>query len=343
MIDRSTPFTGFVLGLCCFVTASTLAQERAPGEAAGFSIEFGNRFWIGGTANDVKTIENDTGRVGSRLRWSGVDTVANETTLWITHERSGFFVKGYGGIGRNIGGALDDEDYIYDFPTPEGPVTGKFLDTYSKGDESTQVHGALDLGYALPLPRRWPLRLSAFAGGFTQRQDLLAKGVRCNADEARNILCGAPGTVLIPYDRNSIRHETTMRGARLGVEPVLALPGRLTLRTEAAWVFEGSFRTDDSHYLRVAGSPDPDNNLGPTPNIVSDGDGLGGVQLEVELSWASTAHWRLTAGARYWRFHSGRAPTVFGARLPVPLESGEQHDRTRVEQYGLTLGVSYRF
>lgn len=320
---------------CVMLTAAHAADTKTFGNS-DFSLEIGNRFWIGQMSYDMKLLENDTGNLSSRIRWSDVNTLSNETTFRITHEKSGIFLKGYGGLGANYDGSLDDEDYIYGYPTPDGPFTGKFLDSYLRGDRDTSFYGAIDLGVAAPLPQEWPLRLSGFVGGFAQKQSLLSKGVRCNADDAQNILCGPPGTVLVPFDQKSIGFETTMYGARAGLEAVFDVTDRLSWRNEAAYIFAGNFKLEDSHYLRTE-------ELGPAPNIISDGKGLDGFQLETELSWAVTEKFSVNAGARYWRFNSGEADTVFGAQLPQPIEQGGQHTENKIEQYGLTAGISYKF
>ena len=325
-------------------SAAVSAGDRSGNDAGPISVELGNRLWLAANRYDNKVYENDTGNLGSRLRWSGVDSLSNETTLRITQVGSGAFLKAFAGLGVNRGGSLDDEDYATDFPTLEGPFTGKFLDTYAKGGRDRQLHGAVDIGFALPLPASSPVRISTFVGVFRQQQGLLSKGVRCNADEASNLLCGPPGKVVVPFDQKSIGFETTMQGVRTGIEASLEITKRLSLRTEAVWLRNGRFRLDDSHFLRAqTDSPNPDNNLGPVPNIVSRGKELSGLQLETEFSWAASERLAITAAARYWRFDSGRADTVFGARLPIPVETGETNERSRIAQYGMTIGVRYRF
>lgn len=324
---------------------SVLGLMLAPAHAADtktfgnsdFGFEIGNRFWIGQMSYDYKLFDKQPDFLGSRLRWSDVNTLSNETTFRITHKKSGVFLKGYGGLGANYDGSLDDEDYIDDYPTPDGPFTGKFLDTYARGDSDSSFYGAVDLGVAVPLPQQWPLYLSGFLGGFAQKQNLLSKGVRCNADEAQQIACQAPpGTVLIPFDQKSIGFETTIYGARAGLEAVLDITDRLSWRNEAAYIFTGSFKLEDSHYLRTE-------ELGPTPNFVDEGSGLDGYQFETEISWAFTESLSVNAGARYWRFNSGYAEAVAGAKLPPDKQLRENYSRSKIDQYGFTIGLAYRF
>jgi opacity protein-like surface antigen len=322
--------------ICVMVSMAHAADKKAAGNS-DFSFEIGNRFWIGEMSYDYKLLTNKTGLMDSRLRWSDVNTLSNETTFRITHQRSGAFLKGYAGLGANYDGSLDDEDYAYNYPTSDGPFTGKFLDTYVRGDRDTSFYGAVDLGIAVPLPHEWPLHVSGFVGGFAQKQSLQGKGVRCNSDEAQNLECGPPGTVPVPFDQKTIGFETTMYGARVGLEAVLDVTDRLSWRNEAAYIFAGSFKLEDSHYLRTE-------ELGPTPNVVDEGNGLDGFQLETELSWALTEKFSVNAGARYWRFNSGRADAVFGAQLrPGPLERGVQHSESKIDQYGVMAGISYKF
>lgn len=335
---------GCCFALCLAVSAAHAADPSAEGDG-DFSLTIGNRFWVGGMSYDNKLISNGSGQLDSRLRWSDVQTLSNETTFRVTHQRSGIFLKGFAGIGLNRRGSLDDEDYAYNFQTLDAPpFTGKFFDTYSRGGGGSGLYGAVDLGIPLPLPKAWPVQVSGLVGGFAQRQSIIAKGTRCNPDDAQNLLCGPPGSVLVPFDRKSVGFATTLYGVRVGLEGVVRVSERLSWRNEAAYVFAGRFKLEDSHYLRVSGSPDPDNNLGPTPNIVSDGNRLEGFQLETEVSWAFTSRLSVNASARYWRFDSGRAGTVFFAQLPADQqERGQQHDRNRIDQYGVTLGVTYRF
>jgi hypothetical protein len=335
------------MSLLCLMLAPAHAADAKTFGNSDFSLEIGNRFWIGQMSYDNKIIDNKDGLTASRLRWSEVNTLSNETTFRITHKKSGAFLKGYGGFGANYGGSLDDEDYVYDYPTPEGPFTGTFFDTYSRGDGDTSFYGAVDLGVAVPLPQQWPLQLSGFLGGFAQKQSLLSKGIRCNADDAQNLLCGPPGTVLSPFSQKTIGFDTTMYGARAGLEAMLEITDRLSWRNEAAYIFAGSFKLEDSHYLRTEPTPPGEegfDGIGPTPNIIHDGHGLDGFQLETELSWAVTEKFSLNAGARYWRFNSGEADTVFGAQLPHDQqERGLQHSENKIDQYGVMVGVSYKF
>lgn len=322
--------------LCLMLAPANAADTKKTGKS-DLSLEIGNRFWIGQMSYDYKLFDNKTGLMDSRLRWSDVNTLSNETTFRVTHQKSGLFLKGYAGLGANYGGSLDDEDYIYSYPTPDGPFTGKFMDTYSRGSRDTNFYGVVDLGIAVPLPQQWPLHLSGFVGGFAQKQSLLSKGVRCNADEANQIACQAPpGAVIVPFDQKSIGFETTMYGARAGLEAVLDISDQLTWRNEAAYVFAGNFKLEDSHYLRTE-------ELGPTPNFMDEGNGLDGYQLETELSWAFTGNWSVNAGARYWRLNSGKTDMVAGAQLPPDQRIRENYSRNKIDQYGVMFGLAYKF
>jgi hypothetical protein len=326
-------------------SVSTLAEESKRWSKDDILFELGTRVWIGETAYDNQLYSFEPNTLDSRLRWQDVAGASSELTFLVEQKSTGLFLKGYGGLGANYGGSLDDEDYAYNVDTPLGPFTGKFFDTFLKGDTASNFYGALDIGAELPLPKSSPLQLSAFIGGFVQSHSMLSRGIRCNADEAQNLLCGEPGTVLAPFNMKSIGFESQIMGARLGVGGELDLTERLSWSNEFAYVFGGQFDLNDSHYLRTSvEAENPDNNLGPAPNIVSRSNKLRGIQLESHMKWAVNENWSLDLGARYWRFNSGKSDTVFGAQLPVADQTGDdQYTKNKIEQYGVMLGATYRF
>lgn len=346
---RARHLVGIGVGLAlASVAAPAMADDRAS-LFDGARVEFGGRVWLSAPRLDNRLFDPN-GTPASRLLWDGGTSTSLETFFRFDLPETGLFVKGFVGGGLTRGGSLDDEDYAFNVPIPGGTFSGTFLDTYLKGAAKSFGYAVADVGLTVPLSADLPVRLGVFVGGVGSVDEFLGRGVRCNPDDAQNLLCPLDAQV-VPLDRDVIAHETRILGARIGVEAMIALPSDLFWRVEAAYVAGGSFALDDGHLLRTA-TPDPasapgdpanENALGPAPNIVSNSTELTGLMLESELTWRLADRWSVSAGARYWTFDSGSAPVTFGARLPPPFRDTTSTDNNRLERFGLFTSVSYRF
>jgi len=106
-----------------------------------------------------------------------------------------------------------------------------------------------------------------------------------------------------------ITNDVRWRSLRVGVAGRAALGERLRVLADAAWVPYAQLRNDDSHYLRA--------DLGPVPNVITEGRGSG-VQLDLEARFAVHERLEFGVGVRHWRLAMDRADvTLAGVTVPV--------------------------
>ena len=90
---------------------------------------------------------------------------------------------------------------------------------------------------------------------------------------------------------------------------------------------------DYSHVLRT-GADD----LGPAPNIFSDGKG-DGIMLDLILTHEQSSQLNFDVGYRYWKFDVDSSTTSFGPNHTTAFPGRSLYS----ERSGLIMGVSYKF
>jgi hypothetical protein len=320
--------------------AADLLKRRAP-PASDWDILTGARIWYASASFDY-TLKDKAGAV-SRLVFDGVTSVSGEAYGRLTHKPSGVFVKGFAGMGTNRSGTLDDSDFMTGpefaawsglppgvaglFP-PAGRV--KVSDTTSDLGSRSFSYGALDVGIQTPpLTAAW-VRFGVFAGLFLINDDFLARGLRENANYLTPYGIGyEPGTITFDGQTNAIRNDILWTAVRLGVEAIVPLGDKWSVRGEAAWLPWGTFRLNDSHFLR--------DDQGPLPNFIDRGGSVTGAQFESEITYAISPSWQVGAGLRYWWLQvSGAA--AYAGRSPGSLQSDSTQTR-----FGAFANAAYRF
>ncbi len=145
------------------------------------------------------------------------------------------------------------------------------------------------------------IKIGPFVGYHYWKENLLAMGARCNADDVQNVLCPldlytvGPGAKAIGYD-------TVWNAARLGIGGGYWLGDGLTVSGEVAWVPYARYSNADSHFQRT--------DLGPVPNAFSSGHGMG-VEAQSFLNYALTQSFEIGFGARYWGLFADKGTTKF--------------------------------
>jgi hypothetical protein len=291
---------------------SFAVHAQAPGD------EFGVRYWYseGRTtrSHNAQGVDPTVGNPTSVLTWTELEAHALEL-----HGRKnlgqGGFLKGYAGFGNIRGGSLRDEDFNV------GQV--KSSDTTSNVKADSLTYASIDFGTDL-----WRFRngkAGIFIGYQFWREQVDAYGVvRTVAPPGRPLGVIEQDSVLV------IGNEVTWQSLRLGFagEWNLSAPTRITL--DAAFVPYAHGRDEDSHFLRQSR-----NDLGPVPNIHSNGNGYG-VQLDAELRHLVQRDWEFGVGLRYWwlRARDGEHQQAgFDLQL-LELES---------QRFGLTLSLTHRW
>ena len=283
-----------------------------------FQGEFGLRYWMnfGETAKNLYNIAGNA--MVSRLTYDGLQGHAIEAYGRVDHT-SGFYLKGYAGIGIVNRGNLNDED----FP----PFITPYSSTNSEQREGTLAYASIDLGYNLI--RRPDFRLGAYAGYHYLDQSVSAYG--CGQIAANNAICGNP----VPNDVLVITQSNHWNSLRVGLDATIRLGGPFSLTLDAAWLPYVKLNGGDSHWLRIGTSPGSF-----TGEIPEDGQG-NGYQLEAALTYAVNRDVSVAVGGRYWRMDSNGLThfegNVVGANaFPQPVD-------WKVESYGVFVQGSFKF
>ncbi len=283
-----------------------------------FHGEFGLRYWMnfGETAKNLYNIAGNA--MVSRLTYDGLQGHAIEAYGRVDHT-SGFYMKGYAGIGIVNRGQLNDED----FP----PFITPYSSTTSEQREGTLAYASIDLGYNLI--RRPEFRLGAYAGYHYLDQSVSAYG--CGQIAANNAVCGNP----IPNNVLVITQSNHWNSLRVGLDATVMLGGPFSLTLDAAWLPYVKLNGGDSHWLRIGTAPGSF-----TGEIPEDGQG-NGYQLAAALVYAVNRDVSVAVGGRYWRMDTNGNThfegNVVGVNaLPQPVDWS-------VESYGVFVQGSFKF
>jgi hypothetical protein len=242
-------------------------------------VELGARFWYsnGSFAKNLYDDPRFSNNINSRLTFSNMTGSSYELFGRIDHV-SGFFFKGFVGLGSLGGGTLVDED----FP----PAVVPYSSTTSDQRGGRLSYLTVDYGYDfLNQPN---FRLGAFFGYNYMGERLNAYG--CVQTAASPDICvpSIPSSVL------AITEDAGWHSIRLGIAADVLLFDRLRLGAEAAWVPFSRLVSSDSHWLRQ-------DIFGP---IAERGSSTRGVQLEAFAAYQLTDCWSLGIGARYWHMEA---------------------------------------
>jgi outer membrane protease len=283
-----------------------------------FQGELGLRYWMnfGNTAKNLYNIPGNA--MVSRLTYDGLEGHAIELAGRIDHT-SGFYMKGYAGLGIVNRGNLNDED----FP----PFIAPYSSTTSEQREGTMAYASIDLGFNLI--RQPGFRLGAYGGYHYLDQSVSAYG--CTQIATNNAVCGNT----IPNNVLGITQSNHWNSVRVGLDATIRLGGPFSLTLDAAWLPYVKLNGGDTHWLRVGTAPGSF-----TGEIPEDGQGSG-YQLEAALAYAVNRDVSIAVGGRYWRMdtngHTHFEGNVVGVNaFPQPVD-------WKVESYGVFVQGSFKF
>ncbi|MDP6780128.1 MAG: outer membrane beta-barrel protein [Alphaproteobacteria bacterium] len=147
-----------------------------------------------------------------------------------------------------------------------------------------------------------------------------------------NRLTGAQGT---STDVQVFNNKVEWHSFRLGALAEFPLNDRLSLTADVAFVPYADMHNEDSHILRTAMA-----DLGPVPNIIMDGSGLG-FQGEVGLAYDLTQNLEAALGFRYWNLQ-GDGDVTLGVDSTTPGGPFSLNDFDTF-RYGISAGLTYGF
>ena len=310
-IDASTP---------SYPVDAPVSPEEAPWlrpSLVEFEVEVGVRAGqsTGHLAKDLYDDPRASTNINSRLTYSELKAHSAELFGRIDHS-SGFFAKGYAGLGKIPTGKLNDEDFI-------PALDGGYSSTMSDQRGGHLYYASADFGY--DLWRAKVFRLGVFVGYQYLDEQVHAYG--CTQVGGNPFIC-APGAV---HDGElGISETAEWHSLRLGVAGELLLFNRLRLTADAAWVPYVSLFAQDTHWLRPdIGGPVPERGTG------------NGMQLQGTVSWQLTDAFSVGVGARYWRMRtkgSADLEQMIGYWNPVA-----QPLAFTTERFGAFVQTAWRF
>lgn len=289
--------------------AADAAFPAPAGTSDGWQVEFGARaFFSGGRYQKTLSGAGLPAQINSRLTYGGTSATTGEL-FGRLDAPSGWFVKGYAGIGSHGGGILNDED----FP----PDTVPYSSTNSRMRNGRLDYASLDVG-ALVF-RSASARIGLFAGVHHFKEKY--HGYGCEQVAGNPTICGVP----YPPDMLVLSETGRWTSLRLGVVGDFALTERLTLTAEAAFLPYTRLAAFDNHWLRS------DINL-----MAENGQGIG-AQFEASLAYRLTDKLSLGAGGRFWYLATTSAKTQF----PLPGIPASALG-FRSERWGAFVQAAYR-
>lgn len=296
----------------------------APPPAPRPNVELGVRYWASEGQTKFKfdsSLVNPTlGNPTSVLDYDDVETRSAEFIFRVENEAALFF-KGFVGGGSVEDGTLDDEDFF------AGQI--KFSDTLSDVDGDGLFYFTLDIGKTFSVTRpRGSFSISPLVGISFWRENVIAQGVQCNADDVGGLFCGAPGQVVIPSGTRVITNEQDWTALRIGAEARATLFDKLTLIADLALLPFAYLDADDSHHLRT--------DLGQVPNIRYRGTGHG-IQIEALARYAVTPKFTIGGGVRYWHAETDGQAEFVNVGAEVDLTEYES------DRFGVFGELIYQF
>ncbi|HEY2533182.1 MAG TPA: outer membrane beta-barrel protein [Xanthobacteraceae bacterium] len=304
-------------------TSSPSNYVKAP-PLKNFQLEVGTRYWFSSGKTKSNLFNRELGVQASRLTYSDLTAHAAETFARIDHV-SGWFLKGYAGLGVVTGGNLKDED----FP----PIVMPYSATTSSQRDGSLTYATIDVGYDF---LRTPIyQLGPFVGYNYYREKLNADGC---TQTATNPACGGAG---VPNSIQVISNDAQWNSVRLGLNGQIAVTDRLTLSADAAWLPYTKLDDTDTHWLRINAPGPAAGGNGLTGPIAQNGTAHDGYQLETILSYMVTPSFSVGVGGRYWHMDTTSGTANFtdvgvAAAIPEPI-------KYTTDRYGGFIQGSFKF
>jgi hypothetical protein len=269
------------------------------------------RYWLSrgenAFAHNAQGADPTLGNPTSILTYDDLDAHTLEAFVRSSFGQ-GWFLKANFGVGSVREGSFDDEDYN------AGQV--KFSDTTSSVRGERLSYFTLDVGRELWTSAGGGTVLGAFAGFQRWSETLDAFGAMATV-----------GTINVPDGVLAISNDVVWSSLRLGIATRTRLGEKTTFTLDFAVVPWSDLRNEDSHYLRA--------DLGPVPNVITEGRGAG-VQLDLELRHRVYKRTELGIGLRYWHLEARDADVAL-AGVVVPVTEFE------TRRGGITASVMTRW
>tara|TARA_B100001142_G_scaffold157743_1_gene158174 strand:- start:1215 stop:2798 length:1584 start_codon:yes stop_codon:yes gene_type:complete len=308
-----------------------------------YSLTFGTRLWISEGETEfahcssvecgsvVTTIGGVTGSLGdptSKLEYTSLRDRFIELTgdLKVSDivVQSKIGVKQKGDTGK-----FRDFDWITDGSSVAAAGTVfEFSDTISPVKEVYLDYQVWDIGYQFDLSKFFKgvnLSITPLIGHVRYQEKAKAFGLFDLPDDL-----GAGSGWTVDTDTLVLQNQILWTGTRLGTEINWQASPKANFLTNIAYVEGMDVRNEDSHVLR--------GDLGPTPNVISKGDGRGWM-IDLIGKYAYNNNLGFELGYRYWRFEDRNASVSFGPDFTGSLPVRQLYS----QRQGFMLGAEYTF
>ena len=132
-----------------------------------------------------------------------------------------------------------------------------------------------------------------------------------------------------------IRNEVEWKSFRLGALITNQVDDKWTLSADLAFIPYTDMHNEDSHLLRTSMA-----DLGPTPNVIMDGDGYG-FESEIGAAYHFAPNWTVKFDVRYWTLMSD-GDIVLGPNSTTPSAALPLNDLDTY-RFGVNARVNYVF
>ena len=309
-----------------------------------YTLKVGTRYWFsegetefahcasvacGGGVTTVGTVTGSLGDPTSKLEYTSLRNRAFELTSDL--EVSNVVLQANIGL-RDKGdtGKFRDFDWITDGASglPGDGDVYEFSDTISPVKDVSLKYSVWDIGYKLDMGRYFKginVSVTPFVGYVRYNEMASAYGIFDLPDDL-----GAGDGLTIGEDTLVIQNQIFWAGQRFGTEVDWNINPKANFLANIAYVENMSVRNEDSHVLRDA--------LGPTPNVISTGEGRGWM-IDLIGKYAYDNNLGFEVGYRYWRFEDRNAVVAFGPAFTSNFPIRQIYS----QRQGFMIGAEYTF
>jgi hypothetical protein len=305
-----------------------------------YTFNIGTRLWIsegetefahcasvacGGGVYTIGAITGSLGDPTSKLEYTSMRNRVFELTS--DFEVHNIFLQAKIGLKSNGDtGKFRDFDWITHDATG---VTYEFSDTISPVKDVDLNYSIFDVGYKVDMRKYFKganFSVTPFIGYVRYNERAKAYGIYDLPDDfsAGTGWSEALDGVLV------LQNEIFWSGSRFGVEIDWEVNPKTNFLANVAYLENVEVRNEDSHVLRA--------DLGPTPNVISTGDGRGWM-IDLIGKYAYNNNLGFELGYRFWRFEDRNVVNTFGPDFASAWPVRQLYS----QRQGFIIGVEYSF
>ena len=311
-------------------------------ENLDYTFKVGARYWIsegetefahcasvacGGSVSSFGAVTGSLGDPTSKLEYTSLRNRVFELTSDL--EISNVILQANVGL-RDKGdtGSFRDFDWITDGATGLDGTVFEFSDTISPVKDVSLKYSVWDIGYKVDMGSYFKginVSVTPFVGYVRYNEMASAYGIFDLPDDF-----SAGDGLTIGEDTLVLQNQIFWAGQRFGAEVDWDINPKANFLANIAYVENMSVRNEDSHVLR--------GDLGPTPNVISTGEGRGWM-VDLIGKYAYDNNLGFEVGYRYWRFEDRNAVVAFGPAFTSDFPIRQIYS----QRQGFMIGAEYTF